>query len=208
MNPINKRLIEAYQKSGLSFPELERITGIPKSSLQRYITGGFEGLPMPRLEKIAEALNVSASYIMGWSDEDYYQYENISPMPKFNKVPLIGAIACGTPILAQENIEDMIPLPDYVKADFCLTCKGDSMVGAHIFDGDIVFIRKQPDVENNEIAAVVLSGEATLKRVRKHANMIQLKAENPDFDDIFITKENLAELKIIGKAVHFLSRVK
>lgn len=85
-------------------------------------------------------------------------------MPKTKKVPLIGTIACGTPILAVENIECDVDMPENIRADFALRCKGDSMIDAHIYDGDIVYIRKQPIVDNGEIAAVIIDDEATLKR--------------------------------------------
>lgn len=127
-------------------------------------------------------------------------------MPAFRSVPLLGDIACGNPITADENINGFIPLPDYVHADFCLTCKGDSMTGARIFDGDIVFIRAQPMVEDGEIAAVRIGTEATLKRVKKYSKMIVLKPENPAYPDIELNKDD--DIDIIGKTVRFLSAVK
>lgn len=134
--------------------------------------------------------------------------DNLLPLPKTKKVPLVGTIACGEPITAVENIEDYISMPENVHADFCLRCKGDSMINARIFDGDIVYIRQQPDVENGEIAAVLIDGEATLKRVFKHKESLELRAENPTFPPMYFEGAELNEIRILGKAVAFLSSVK
>lgn len=134
--------------------------------------------------------------------------ENILPLPKTKKVPLVGTIACGEPITAVENIEDYISMPENVHADFCLRCKGDSMINARIFDGDIVYIRQQPDVENGEIAAVLIENEATLKRVFKHKDSLELRAENPTFSPMYYEGAELEGIRILGKAVAFLSGVR
>ena len=134
--------------------------------------------------------------------------ENLIPLPKTKKVPLVGTIACGTPITAVENIEDYIDMSEDVHADFALRCKGDSMINARIFDGDIVYIRQQPDVENGEIAAVYIDGEATLKRVFKHRDSLELRAENPTFNTLYYEGSELENIRILGKAIAFLSGVK
>jgi repressor LexA len=133
--------------------------------------------------------------------------KNLEPLPKMKKVPLLGTIACGEPILAEENIEDFINMPVQVKGTFALRCKGDSMINARIFDGDIVYIRQQPDVENGEIAAVLIDNEATLKRVYKYENRIELRPENPTFKVMNFENEELNNIRILGKAVGFFSKV-
>lgn len=134
---------------------------------------------------------------------------NIIPFPEMNKVPLIGAIACGEPILAQEHIEDYVDMPRHVRADFALICKGDSMINARIFDGDIVYIRQQDTVENGEIAAVLNDdGEATLKRVRIFDDHISLEPENPMYKPQVYWNEEMNHIRIIGKAVAFTSTVR
>lgn len=132
---------------------------------------------------------------------------NIEPLPKMKKVPLLGTIVCGEPILAEENIEDYINMPEDAKGTFALRCKGDSMINARIFDGDIVYIREQPDVENGEIAAVLIDNEATLKRVYKYENRIELRPENPTFKVLNYENEELNSIRILGKAVGFYSKV-
>ena len=82
------------------------------------------------------------------------------------------------------------------------------MINARIFDGDIVYIRQQPDVENGEIAAVLIDGEATLKRVFKHKESLELRAENPTFPPMYFEGTELNGIRILGKAVAFLSSVK
>ena len=140
--------------------------------------------------------------------------ENMDIMPArsddrpVRTVPLVGTIACGIPIFAEENVEDYIALPDGVQADFCLRCRGDSMIGARICDGDIVFIRQQPDVHDGEIAAVLIGEEATLKRVYKIGrNRLELRAENPTFPVMRFEGESLSEISILGKAVSALTSI-
>lgn len=133
---------------------------------------------------------------------------NILPMPEMRKVPLVGTIACGKPILATENIEDYVSIPKDLAGDFALTCKGDSMINARIFDGDIVYIRQQNTVENGEIAAVLIDGEATLKRVKLLPDRIILEPENPLYDPMVFRGEEMNTVRILGKAVAFTSAVR
>ena len=158
------------------------------------------------MQALADFLEVSMSELVSPAERGSIP-KNLSFMPKMKTVPLLGDIACGTPILAQENIEDEIPLPDYIRADFCLTCKGDSMIGIHIHDGDIVFLRKQDDVDSGQIAAVLIGEEATLKRVIKHpGGLVELRAENPDFPSMYLNGDE--DVRIIGKALHYLAHVR
>lgn len=134
--------------------------------------------------------------------------ENIIPMPKMKKVPLLGTIACGEPILAEENIESYVNMPEGVHGTFALKCKGDSMINARIFNGDIVYIRQQPNVENGEIAAVLIDNEATLKKVYQYPNRLELRAENPTFAPLEYEGEAMNNIRILGKAVYFVSKIR
>lgn len=125
------------------------------------------------------------------------------PMPKMKKVPLIGAIACGDPITALQNREGDVDVPEDVRCDFALKCHGDSMTGAGIHDGDVVYIHIQPEVENGEIAAVRIGDEATLKRVYLHTDYVELRPENPAFESIIRRKEDMNDVHIEGKAVGY-----
>lgn len=134
---------------------------------------------------------------------------NVQPMPTLQKVPRIGTIACGYPLLAQQNIEGYDAVPEYVRCDFTLVCRGDSMINARIFDGDIVCIREQPEVENGEIAAVLIdSEEATLKRVKLYEDHIVLEPENPMYKPMVFWGEEMNNVRILGKATHFISALK
>lgn len=226
------RLKEAMSIRGITQSELCEKTGIPKSAMSQYISGAFRP-KQQRTYLIAKALNVSEAWLLGYDvpitritketggsyvginyllhelpNENQPIIKNLLPLPKTKKVPLVGTIACGEPITAVENIEDYINMPESIYADFCLKCKGDSMINARIFDGDIVYIKQQPDVENGEIAAVLIDDEATLKRVFKHKDSLELRAENPTFSPMYYEGAELNEIRILGKAVAFLSAVK
>lgn len=134
---------------------------------------------------------------------------NILPLPKMKKVPLLGAIACGVPILAQENIESWINMPETVRADFVLRCEGDSMKDARILDGDLVFIRRQDDVLDGQIAAVLIDDEATLKRVYHTAVGVLLQPANAAYQPIMIGgPDETRQVRVLGLATHFVSAVR
>ena len=132
------------------------------------------------------------------------------PLPRMVRVPLLGEIACGEPIFANEESGLYAEINPDVHADFCLRAKGDSMIGARIFDGDIVFIRQQDMVDNGEIAAVIIDDETTLKRVNyfPEKNLLILKAENSEYSDLVYSGEELDHIKILGKAVAFQSAIR
>lgn len=127
------------------------------------------------------------------------------PLPKMVKRPLVGSIACGEPITAEENIEDYVDVPENVQCDFCLRCKDDSMIDAGIHDGDVVYIHIQPQVENGQIAAVRIDGEATLKRVfwDESSQTLTLLAENRNFAPLVYTGPILETVHFEGKAVGY-----
>lgn len=125
-----------------------------------------------------------------------------SSIKEYKRYPLIGTIAAGTPILAEENIEDHFNLDSRIKADFCLKIKGDSMMGAGILPGDIVFIRQQNNLENGEIGAILIEDEATLKKFYKEGDTIILQAENDLYKPIILTNGNI---RVLGKLVAVLN---
>ena len=224
---IGARIKKRREELGLTQEDLGNQLFMNKSTIQRYETGKVEKIKIPVIHALAKALNVDPNWIalktdeMGmfesgreWYKRDIGNYssdelpDNIIPLPKMKKVPLLGTIACGEPILAAENIEALINADEDLNADFALRCKGDSMINARIFDGDIVYIREQPDVEDGEIAAVLIGEEATLKRVYKYPSKVVLRPENPLYDDMIYSKEEMNEVRILGKAVAFLSAVR
>lgn len=167
---------------------------------------------IPQLKKLADGMAMTIAEILERVEDmpiDLTTPEsNIIPFPEMRKVPLIGSIACGAPILADEHIEDYVDIPRHIAADFALTCKGDSMINARIFDGDIVYIRQQETVDNGQIAAVLIDSEATLKRVKLYDDHISLEPENPQYRPIVLWGEEMNTVRIIGKAVAFTSAIR
>lgn len=200
MKEIHERILDKITREDISYGELSRVTGIPKSVLQRYATGATKKIPVDSLKLIADALHTSAAYLMGWEDD---LPKGAFPFPPMDTVPLVGAIACGEPILAEQNIECQVAKPNTLRADFALRCKGDSMIGAHIQDGDIVYIRQQPTVENGQIAAVLIGEEATLKRVYLTDDTLVLQPENNAYPPLVYSGSALESVQIIGLYVGF-----
>lgn len=208
MSELSERIKGLMAQKDVTYDDLAKKAGISKSALQRYATGETEKIPIDRVQSIATALGATAQYLLGWDSENKEPPKNVVPFPSSIKVPIIGTIACGEPILADENLDGYAFVPEFAKCDFCLRCKGDSMIGARIFDGDLVAIRQQDDVDDGEIAAVLVDDEATLKRVYKLENKVILRAENPTFKDMIYTANDAMNIKILGKAVFFISAVR
>lgn len=214
METIASRIKKALEIRNMKQSELVALTGIGKSSISTYISGEYEP-KQKNLYRIAKALDVSEAWLMGLDVPmerevvpEPPQSPDILPLPKTKRIPLLGTIACGEPILAEENLEGYVEAADEVEANFALRCRGDSMINARILDGDLVYIREQPDVENGEIAAVLIGDEATLKRVYKYPGQVVLQPENPQYPPLVYSGEQLQDFRILGKAVAFLSRVK
>ena len=185
----------------LSQEELARKLGTSKQVISRYETGQRS----PKIHvaaAFAAALDVPFSYFSG--EEGTTSDVGIPGIeyPTFRSVPLLGEIACGEPILAQENVDGDVNVDSEVACDFALRCKGDSMA-PRLQDGDLVFIRQQASVDNGQIAAVLIDTEATLKRVYVNPSYIQLVAENPAYAPIILTGEDAESARILGKAVAY-----
>lgn len=201
---FGQRLRTARKEKRLTQKELAAKINAAHNSISNWEND--QNMPDPdTIQNLCWALDVQPNYF--FSVETALP-ANIIPMPEMKKIPLIGSIACGVPILAEEHIEDYVDLPRHVKADFSLTCKGDSMINARIFDGDIVYIRQQETVENGEIAAVLIGTEATLKRVRLFDDHIVLEPENPMYKPLVYWNEEMNTVRILGKAVAFTSAIR
>jgi len=201
---FGKRLAELMTDNNDTTYSLGEYLHLSNATISRYTTGEIAP-KIPTIQAIAEKYRVDPLWLMGIEGVEKYPESN--PHPK--KIPVVGMVAAGTPILAQENIEGYEYVPEEMNADFCLRVKGDSMIGARIMDGDLVFIRKQPDVENGEIAVVIIDNEeATLKRIYKLNGSIILRAENPAYKDHVFLKKDMKQVSIIGKAIYFRSEVR
>lgn len=194
----------------LSQEQLAAMTGYKDRTSIAKIEAGKVDLSQSKIIEFAKALGVTPSYLMGWSnsdDVDLTKIKGIIPIKKVRRIPILGQIACGNPIWAEENYIGYFTADDkYLDSDFCLYAKGDSMTGAEIDDGDLVFIKKQSDVDDGEIAAVLIDDEATLKRVYKIADKVQLRADNPNYPPIDL--DGTQSVIILGKATHVLRPVK
>lgn len=193
------------KERGITGAELTRAIGIKSTGTYSQWNKGTTEISNKNLKKIADFFGVPVSYLVDDANRGTPQEADaippgFSPMPEMATVPVVGRIACGTPILAEQNIECEVCVPSRWRATFSLVCKGDSME-PKIHDGDLVAIRKQPEVENGEIAAVRIGEEATLKRVFRHENMLELRAENPSFPSIILVGADMETVMIEGKAV-------
>lgn len=204
MLQLYKNIKSRRQSLGLTQADLASLTGYADKSMIAKIEKGLVDLPQSKIQTFADALHTTASALMG---TEVMLPSNIIPMPTMRRIPLLGSIACGEPILAQENLEGDVDVPDHVHADFALRCRGDSMINARIFDGDIVYIRRQNQVEDGQIAAVLIGDEATLKRVRLYPDHLSLEPENPRYRPIVLWGEEMSCARILGLAVAFTSPV-
>lgn len=204
MSAFGRTLRRLRKEDNLTQKQLADKLGLAFSTISMYERGDREP-DFETLEAIADFFNVSMDTLYGKDTNNLNSLNNIISMPAIKKVPLLGTIACGSPILAVENVERDVDMPENIRADFALRCKGDSMVDAHIYDGDIVYIRKQPIVENGEVAAVVIEDEATLKRFYQDGDTVTLMPCNSKYRPFVYTGEQLEQIRIIGKAVGFTS---
>lgn len=212
---FGKNLMYARKKRGFTLERLADVYnrrfggGLSKGTLSKYENNKQEPM-ISTVGNLSAILGVSVDYLLNGEESDYidiYAFDNISPVLT-RRFPMLGKIACGEPIYCDEEYETFVEASADINADFCLTARGDSMINARIFDGDIVFIRAQPQVENGEIAAVIVNDEATLKRVYLKSDRIILRPENPLYDDIIFTDTDMNSVRILGKAVAFMSYVK
>ena len=200
----------------LTLEQVANKVGVGKSTVRKWETGMIANMRRDIIASLAKALNTTPAYLMGWEDDQpdfdsdiLKMADNLLPISK-KRFPLLGNVACGKPVFADEELESYIESGTSINADFCLRAKGDSMIGARIHDGDIVFVRKQSMVDNGEIAVVIIDNEATLKRVSYYPdkNLLILKPENPNYQDYIFSDEQLDSIVILGKAVAFQSDVK
>lgn len=196
MSEFSARLKEARLRRGYSQLHLSKLVGLSAGAISMYEIGKREP-DIQTLNKICDVLMVDVKDLIT-SDIP----AGFEPLPPMKAIPLVGTIACGEPILAEQNISEYIPAPADVKADFALRCKGDSMTGAGIYDGDLVYIRKQSTVENGQIAAVRIGDEATLKRVQMIDDLMILAPENPAYKAMVYKPGT--DVSIEGVAVAFM----
>lgn len=204
MPTIGDRIKARRKQLGFSADMLAKKIGVDRATIYRYEKNDIKKFPTTVLEPLASALHTTPAYLMGWESEfDPSTLPNYVAIKK-KKIPLLGTIAAGQPILADQHVEEYLPVDDTIHADYALRIEGDSMINAGIENGDIVFIRIQDDVDDGEIAAVLIDDSTTLKRVYKYPESIQLVAENPKYRPMVFDKTNCDTCRILGLAVAVL----
>ena len=199
-----------------TLPEQKNLNiSLSKSQLSHYVNVKVEP-SADRIYLIAKSFNVDEAWLLGFDvpmRKDNTQQSISDPLPSnltqvsIVNIPILGTIACGEPILAEENIDEYYPMVAELLPKgntFLLRAYGDSMY-PKIEEGDLVLIREQPAVENGEIACVLVNGdtEATLKRVKYQGDMVMLVPDNKNYDPIVVTPE--MEVRIVGKAINIIS---
>lgn len=210
--PAARIIRQLRTKMGLTLADVAKYLGVQEATVQRYESGKIKHIKYDTVCRLAELFDCDPAYILGWESEDVEllrKFDNIFPIETV-RVPFLGEIACGEPIYAAEEHESFVLAGSDINADFCLRAHGDSMINARIFDGDIVFVRRQDMVDNGEIAVVIIGDEATLKRVYYHRdkNLLILRPENPAYQDMIFTGGELDTVKILGRAIAFQSDVR
>ena len=211
MSTFPDRLKEAMSLRGIRATALSQATGLSKARISQY-THGVYSPNGDALCRLANALSVSEAWLLCKSDimeaEDVSLPDRLSRV-RYRPFPVLGDIACGAPVLAVEQMDEFISAPDDTDADFILVAKGDSMIGARIFNGDEVFIKQADMVNNGEIAAVILDDEATLKRFFYYPEegRLVLEPENPKYEPMIYEGDELNRVRIVGRAVSVLSKL-
>lgn len=201
---VGHRMKERRKALGMSAETLATRLGLSAATIYRYEKGDIEKLPGNLLEPLASILSTTPADLMGW-ESPYQGMEGILPVIR-KKIPLLGEIAAGQPIFAQEDYNTSVTCNEDVPCDFALRVKGDSM-NPRLFDNDVVFIRSQPDVHDGQIAAVMVDDSATLKHVYHIAGGVQLVSDNADYAPMTFTAHNSESISILGLAVAYQRRL-
>ena len=205
-----QRLKESRLNSKKTLEQIGMLCGVHKTTVMRWETGDIERIGLPTIQLLASYYGVSDAWLSGLNvpKTEARTPNGFNPVPNTVKKPRLGAISCGDPIMSEQNFEGYDDVPEDVNCDFTLLCEGDSMIGARICDGDTVYIKQQPTIENGQIAAVLIDGtEKLLKRVYITEDSIILQAENPAYPPRSFFKEEMNRVSIIGRAVGFFSNI-
>lgn len=202
---IGRRIKYYRNLRNMTQKELGVLVGVEHNTISSYETG-INRPGEDTLFAIAQALNVGIDDLFPPVKDSLILNTNkakkkigLYGVSSLVMLPVVGRISCGSGIIAYEDIESYEPIPkEWVKGGkyFCLRAKGDSMTGARIHEGDLLLIREQPEVENGEIAVVLIGDEAVLKRLYRSDDQIVLQSENPNYPPIFSLP---AEVRVVGK---------
>lgn len=203
-----QRMRARREHLGWSINRTAQKIGCTATTLKRWEEGDIKSIKTSRMKQIADALQTTVPALFYPEGPAIMYPGDTQAIPLMRTVPVLGEIACGTPTLAEENFDGLANIPASIKADFALRIKGDSMINARLFDGDLVFIEQTSDVENGSIAAVLIGNEATIKRVYKYEGRLELRPENPMYSPISIEGPDLLNVHIIGRPVAFVGLIR
>lgn len=192
-----KRIKEAMEGAGLEPTTFAERVGVNRSTVYRWLKGELlHSMPLTRLKQIANVTNVNPTWLLGFTEDKF------GMIGKSESIPLLGFVPAGEPIISSEALEGYESIRENESVDFALRVQGCSMTGVRIYDGDVVFVRKQDDVDQGEIAVIRLDGdEVTLKRVYREGRNVVLRSENPTIPEIRITPSDHKKVQIIGKVL-------
>ncbi len=206
MITLYDRIKARREQLNMSQEELACKLGYKSRSSINKIEKGENDIPQSKIIAFAKALDTTPGALMGW-DEDVLDVTKIPgyiPMPIENKkIPIVGTVKCGPNGLAFEYTDGYVFIDEDIAGDImAFRCKGDSMKDVGISDGDIAIVRKQCNVENGELAVVIINGnEGTLKRIRHHDGILVLEAANQEYSPRIFAGEEINIVKIIGKVL-------
>lgn len=197
---LSKNLKRELKNRNLTPTEFARIMKYPETTVFNWI----HGKSYPRIDKIQEMADFFDIYKSDLTEDknDLSNIPGVKIIKKFVTVPVLGEIACGEPIFCNQNYDNILQIDeDLGHPDFSLRAKGDSMIDADIHDGDLVFFKKTPIVENGKIAAVLIEDTVTLKRFYKNKDQIILQPENKEYNPIIIKEADAENIWILGEMI-------
>lgn len=218
---LSEKLKSLRKQHNMTQADVAEIVGVSQQAVGKW-ERGIASPDYDALAKLAKRFNVSADYLIGLQSKEMAEkvedvklyllrHEGITldtgnDLQSLKRVPIIGTIACGSPILAEQNISGYTCCTDF-SADFALVAKGDSMINRRIHDGDLVFIKSQPDVEDGDVTAVLIDGEATLKIIRRTDDAVMLLPANDKYPPMVFHKQDVDSFRVLGKAIGFQGRL-
>lgn len=212
---LNKKIVKLRKELNMTLQELADKVGVNASTVQRWEKNDIKNMRRDKIGLLAKALETTPDYLMGWVNDPglpaSLASSELEPIAKpeilTKKIPLMGTTAAGVPIEAIQEYE-YIDIATEVDCDVCLRVKGDSMIDAGIFNGDIALIRVQDDLENGTIGVVIINGEATLKEFYHYTDVVILRPRNPKYKDFVYTAKNPPEsIRIFGRCVGVIHKV-
>ena len=207
---LNEKIKRLRKEKGMSLEDLAEAVGTSRQTIYRYEIGVITNIPREKIEALAKALGTTPQSLMGWENEEKEAFSTfniktktrLEPV-KSKRLPILGNVSCGEPIFASQTQGCYVNAKNDFNADFCLRAKGDSMINARIFDGDLLFVKQQDSVDDGEIAVVLIEDEATVKRVyfNREDGILTLMPENPTYKPMRYMGSQLDRIRILGKVV-------